>query len=84
MQHFLEIGGTQRLPRLVGPSVAKDIILMGRRMNGIDAERVGLANYVVSQNESRDAAYIQALQLAQSITQKVKITSNDMFYGISH
>ena len=66
------IGGTQRLPRLVGPSIAKDMILTGRRMNGIDAARVGLVNYVVNQNESQNAAYIKALQLAQSITQKVK------------
>ena len=73
----LEIGGTQRLPRLVGPSVAKDMILTGRRMKGIEAERVGLVNYVVNQNELRDAAYTQALQLAQSIVQKVKITCNN-------
>ena len=49
-------------------------------MKGIEAERVGLVNYVVNQNELRDAAYKQALQLAQSIVQKVKITSNNMFY----
>ena len=36
-------GGCTRLPRLVGPSVAKQVILAGRSLSADDAARVGLA-----------------------------------------
>lgn len=37
-------GGTQRLPRLVGKSVAKDIIFTGRKVSGKDAMSLGVFN----------------------------------------
>ncbi len=40
-------GGTQRLPRLVGPGVAKEMILSGLPWTPQDALRVGLVNRVV-------------------------------------
>lgn len=40
-------GGLTRLPRVVGSAVATELILTGRRLDGVEAGRVGLANAVV-------------------------------------
>lgn len=40
-------GGTYRLPRLVGRSRAMDMVLTARRVGGIEAVEIGLANWVV-------------------------------------
>src|SRR5215218_8663306 len=53
-------GGTQRLPRLVGPSRAKDIIFSGRFVAADEALRIGLVDQVVPADEVYGAARAMA------------------------
>jgi enoyl-CoA hydratase/carnithine racemase len=53
-------GATQRLPRLVGVSRAKDLICTGRQVGADEALRIGLADRVAP----RDAVLDEALALA--------------------
>jgi enoyl-CoA hydratase len=57
-------GGTVRLPRLVGESVALDMVLTGRPVAAEEAKAIGLANRVVPAGEALAAAQRLAAELA--------------------
>lgn len=57
-------GGTQRLPRLVGPARAKELIFTGRQVKADEALDIGLVDRVVEPEELMDDALAWAAQLA--------------------
>jgi len=57
-------GGTQRLSRLVGKSVAKEMILTAAAMTAARGQQVGLIHKVVSEAPAADAAYHEPLMAA--------------------
>jgi enoyl-CoA hydratase len=57
-------GGTVRLTRLIGHSRALDLMLTGRGVDGVEAERIGLANRVVEHGQALGAAIELATEIA--------------------
>jgi enoyl-CoA hydratase len=58
-------GGTQRLPRLVGASRAKELIATGRQVRADEALAIGLADRVVPADDVLDEAMALAAGLAR-------------------
>ncbi|KAI3368937.1 hypothetical protein L3Q82_025911 [Scortum barcoo] len=79
-------GGSQRLPRMVGITLAKELIFTGgvtqtlthcyrhgKRVGGQTALEMGLVNRAVEQNQTGDAAHREALSLAREILPQAPI-----------
>jgi len=57
-------GGTQRLSRMIGIGRALDMILTGKFIDGIEAERIGMVSYVAENNADKS-------KLLQSLLEKL-------------
>jgi enoyl-CoA hydratase/carnithine racemase len=59
-------GGTQRLPRLIGPSKAKELILTARRIDAATALEMGIVNKVASKDGLLEEAHTLAKETAKN------------------
>ena len=59
-------GGTQRLPRIVGLGMAKQLLYTARNIDAAEALRIGLVNAVVPQAELMDTAVKMANTIAKN------------------
>lgn len=57
-------GGTQRLPRAVGKSKAMEMVLTGRMMDAVEAERAGLVSRIVAADRLLEDAVETATVIA--------------------
>ena len=64
------MGGTQRLPRLVGKNMAKEMIFTGKMIPAAEAKTMGLANRVCSQEQLMD----EAVKTAKTIASRGKVS----------
>ncbi len=75
-------GGTQRLPRRVGPAMALDLCTTGRKIDAQEALRIGLVNRVMPQAELEAYAEELVKQLGGNGPQSVRATKQAIHDGM--
>jgi enoyl-CoA hydratase len=60
-----DLGSTQRLPRVVGPGIAKELIMTGRRIDAAEALRVRLVDHVYPKDQLMSEARKLAEEMAR-------------------
>lgn len=76
-------GGTQRLPRLVGPSRAKELMITGRQVKSAEALAIGLADEVVADDELMDRALTLAAEVARGAVVAQALVKRGVDEGLS-
>ena len=75
-------GGTQRLPRLVGKAIAKEMIFTGRTLRAQEALKIGLVNQVVPDGEELRAAKDMAMQIMSKAPVAVRMSKKAINEGL--
>jgi enoyl-CoA hydratase/carnithine racemase len=75
-------GGTQRLPRLVGVTRAKELIFSARRVDSEEALQLGLVNRVVPAKELLPAAREMAAQITAQAPLAVRAAKHAIDTGL--
>ena len=76
-------GGTQRLPRLVGPGIAAEMIYTGRQVEAQEALRIGLVNAVHPLDQLMLAARELATQIAKNSPAAVRASKRLIAMALS-
>jgi enoyl-CoA hydratase len=76
-------GATQRLPRLIGPSRAKQMMFTGRPVSAENAERYGLVNGVYEPDQLLDECLGLARHIANNSTEALACLKRVVATGLS-
>ena len=72
-------GGTQRLPRLVGIGLAKELIYTGRQLSAKEAHEIGLVNRIAAADKLMDVCF----ELAEKISKGGPIALSQAKFAIN-
>lgn len=75
-------GGTQRLPRLIGPGLAKELIFTGELITASEAERIGLVNHIVPAERLQEDAKEIARKIAKNAPVSVMLAKSAIDRGL--
>ena len=75
-------GGTQRLPRLIGRSRAKEMMITGRQVKAEEALRIGLVDEVVSSEALHERALALAGEVARGALQAQAMVKRAVDNGV--
>jgi len=75
-------GGTQRLPRAVGVSRAKELMITGRQVKAAEALAIGLADEVVAPEHLHERALALAAEVARGAVQAQALVKRAVDHGI--
>lgn len=80
-----DLGGNQRLPRIVGVGRAKELILTGKTISALEAERIGLVNKVVPLEDLQNTAKAWAEEIINNRPLAVGLAKRniDTSFGLS-
>jgi methylglutaconyl-CoA hydratase len=76
-------GGTQRLPRLIGISRAKELLFTARRITALEAGRLGLVDRVVTAGEALASALALAREILPNGPLAVRLAKQAVNRGIA-
>jgi enoyl-CoA hydratase/carnithine racemase len=75
-------GGTQRLPRLIGPGRAMHMVLTGMTIDADEAQRIGLLNRVVAKELLMDAATGMANEMTKQSPLSLNYAKEALYSGM--
>ncbi|HLK78025.1 MAG TPA: enoyl-CoA hydratase-related protein [Streptosporangiaceae bacterium] len=75
-------GGTQRLPRLIGPARAKDLVFTGRMVKAAEALQIGLVDRVVPDESVYQTAVDLVQQYAAGPALALRAAKQAIDYGL--
>ena len=76
------VGATQRLPRIVGRRMAKELLFTGRVVDAAEALTLGLANHVYAPEDLDTQAEAMAATIARNNPLTVRLTKHSVDTGL--
>lgn len=80
---FPAAGGTSRLPRIIGPTWAKEMVFFGERISAHEAYRIGLVNRVFPDKTHSKEVLSFAYKLALKPPHAIRLAKQSIDQGLS-